>query len=157
LIAAQGNSYPERVRKLAELDKAHPRDEWAKSLLVFRFFLQTYLVASHDGATDAAVVAGTKCLVALKRWQVTNRQAPTDLAAVCGAAGLPAVPTDPFSGALMRMTLVNGEPVVYSIGSDGVDDKALKTPSSVASRTGISSSDCQGSGLRPQQPRGIEP
>ena len=37
-----------------------------------------------------------------------------------------AVPTDPYDGRPMRMAVVEGQPVVYSIGKDGRDDGGLK-------------------------------
>ena len=40
-------------------------------------------------------------------------------------AGIATVPADPFSDAPLKMTVVNGETVIYSIGPDGQDDKAL--------------------------------
>jgi len=32
------------------------------------------------------------------------------------------VPIDPYSGKPLRMAIVDGEPVIYSIGKDGRDD-----------------------------------
>ena len=38
------------------------------------------------------------------------------------AAGLPRVPIDPYSGQPLRMAIIDGEPVIYSVGKDGRDD-----------------------------------
>ena len=35
---------------------------------------------------------------------------------------LKAVPVDPFDGKPMRLTALDGQPVVYSVGRDGKDD-----------------------------------
>ncbi len=35
---------------------------------------------------------------------------------------MPEVPIDPYSGKPLRMTIIDGEPVIYSIGQDGRDD-----------------------------------
>jgi hypothetical protein len=71
-----------------------------------------------------ALLRATHCLVALRRWQLEHAEPPTDLAAVAKAAGMPAVPLDPYSDAPLRMATVAGKPVIYSVGSDGKDDNA---------------------------------
>jgi hypothetical protein len=63
-----------------------------------------------------------ECLIALKLWKRRWKEAPTDLEAVVKAAGLPRVPIDPYSGQPLRMAIIDGEPVIYSIGKDGRDD-----------------------------------
>ncbi len=63
-----------------------------------------------------------ECLVALKLWKMHSTKPPTDLEAVVKAAGLPGVPIDPYSGKPLRMAIIDGEPVIYSIGKDGRDD-----------------------------------
>ncbi|MBN1588030.1 MAG: hypothetical protein JW888_00780 [Pirellulales bacterium] len=40
------------------------------------------------------------------------------------ASVLSEIPTDPYSDRPMRMTTVDGQPVVYSVGLDGKDDRA---------------------------------
>jgi hypothetical protein len=63
-----------------------------------------------------------ECLVALRLWKSRSKQAPSDLETVVKAAGLPRVPIDPYSGKSLRMAIIDGEPVIYSIGRDGRDD-----------------------------------
>ena len=63
-----------------------------------------------------------RCLVAIRRWQLTDAAPPSDLEAVVRAAGMDAVPADPFGDGPIRMAWIAGEPVVYSVGSDGRDD-----------------------------------
>jgi hypothetical protein len=41
------------------------------------------------------------------------------------AAGMSEVPTDPYSDRPMLMTTVDDRPVIYSVGLDGKDDRAL--------------------------------
>jgi hypothetical protein len=78
--------------------------------------------AAEAEAWVLAQIRGSECLAALKLWRARNQLAPSDLAAVVKAAGLPRVPIDPFSGQPLRMAIIDGEPVVYSIGKDGRDD-----------------------------------
>jgi hypothetical protein len=69
--------------------------------------------------------SGMQCLIALRRWQLEHIELPPDLATIFKATKSPAVPTDYYSGQPMRMTHIAGESVIYSIGSDGNDDRAL--------------------------------
>jgi len=66
---------------------------------------------------------GTKCLVALRRWQLEHDGLPPDLETIVKAAGMPSVPADPYTGRPMQMTTINGEPVIYSVAMDGKDDR----------------------------------
>ncbi len=74
---------------------------------------------------EQAFFRGAECLIALRRWQLEHDAQPDDLESVAKAAGMTAVPVDPFSDAPMKMTVVNGEAVIYSVGPDGQDDNAL--------------------------------
>lgn len=83
-------------------------------------------------------------LIALRRWYGVSREAPADASAVCTAAGLSPVPTDEFIGGPLRLVTFSvetpiddpfdqsrkalaGETIVYSVGPDGRDDRALKS------------------------------
>lgn len=88
-------------------------------------------------------LAAAPALVALRRWYGTHAEPPPDISVVCREAGLPDVPRDPFGDGPLRMAtfatetpiqhrfqkdlkVLAGETVIYSVGPDGVDDKALK-------------------------------
>jgi hypothetical protein len=73
---------------------------------------------------SAARFAGVECLVALRRWQLEHDQPPRDLETLVRAAGMPAVPADPFSDQPLHMGAVDGKVVIYSVGPDGKDDQA---------------------------------
>jgi hypothetical protein len=51
---------------------------------------------------------------------------PRSLLVPIREAGLKAIPTDPFDGKPMRVGVLKGQPVVYSVGKDGHDDGAQK-------------------------------
>ena len=53
-----------------------------------------------------------RCLAAMRRWQLTETTAPPNLETVVRAAGLNAVPDDPFGDRPIRMAWVANEPVV---------------------------------------------
>jgi hypothetical protein len=71
-----------------------------------------------------AELAGTICLIALRRWQLEQKELLTDLRDITKAAGMAAVPNDPYVDRPMRLTVLNGEPVIYSVGPDQKDDHA---------------------------------
>jgi hypothetical protein len=119
--------HADRVRKIAELEKKHLGEKpGPRSVFLMRLLEPNYSQHSLNCARDAVYLGTAKCLIALRRWQLTHRENPSDLAAVCKAAGLPEVPLDPFSGKPLRMTQDSGGMIIYSVGNDGQDDHGLK-------------------------------
>ena len=91
--------------------------------------LPAAVILGRAGLSEAVVrdqtwLRATQCLIALRRWQLTQTAPPPDLAAVVKAAGMPQVPIDPYSDRPLLMTTLAGQPVVYSVGKDGKDDQA---------------------------------
>ncbi len=76
---------------------------------------------ARAAARTLASLRAMECLVALKRWQISHRGLPKDLASVVKGVGLKTVPLDPYDGQPMKLTVIDGQPVVYSIGRDGID------------------------------------
>jgi hypothetical protein len=94
--------------------------------LLFTVTIPDHRALLRASVDDAVVVGAAECLVALKGWERLGRGKPISLAEVCRSAGLTRVAIDSYVGSPLRMTLVSGEPVVYSVGPDGDDDGALK-------------------------------
>src|SRR5205085_149198 len=69
-----------------------------------------------------ATLRALRCVTALRQWSLTHRTPPADLAAALKAAGMPSVPLDPYDGNPLRLAVVAGKRVVYSVGRDGTDD-----------------------------------
>ena len=85
-----------------------------------------------------------KALVALRRWYGTHATPPIDFAVMCREAGIEEIPRDFYGTGSLRMAtfaaetqlknfgigpptkLIGGETVIYSVGTDGIDDMALK-------------------------------
>ncbi len=82
--------------------------------------------------------------IALRRWYGVSSEPPADATAICSAAGMTSAPTDEFSGGPLRLVTFTvetpiedpydksrkalaGESIVYSVGPDGRDDRALKS------------------------------
>jgi hypothetical protein len=73
-----------------------------------------------------ATVAATECLVVLRRWQLLHRGLPRALGVAVKEANLKSVPIDPYDGKPMRLAVIDGQPVIYSVGKDGKDDGGVK-------------------------------
>jgi hypothetical protein len=115
--------YPEQIAAQDRLNALAQKGR-ILSYLVYNPILAEINVSAALARGQAAR-RGALCLAALRCWQFDNRSVPTDLHAVLKAVGIDDVPLDPFSGAPLRMTWIDGESVIYSVGKDGRDDKAL--------------------------------
>jgi hypothetical protein len=118
-LEVEWRPYPRGVAALEQLGATRG------AKITLRFLvpdLNKHLLAN---ARADAELQGVRCLVALRRWQLGHAGPPPDLGTVVKAAGMPDVPADPFSGDPMKMAVLDGEPVVYSVGKDGRDDGAL--------------------------------
>ncbi len=71
-----------------------------------------------------ARLAGTQCLIAVRRYILVHDELPADLTTAVTEAGLKEIPLDPFDNKPMRYKILNDKPVVYSIGPDLKDDGA---------------------------------
>jgi hypothetical protein len=69
-----------------------------------------------------ADLAGCLCLIVVRRYMLIHSDTPADLPTAVREAGLSVMPTDPFSGQPMRYKVLDGRPVVYSVGVDLRDD-----------------------------------
>jgi hypothetical protein len=131
---ADGNArVDEYFRDLLSLDR--PVSEWPdkkfdpmriwNGRLYTRIAIMLIPVARASAQAEARAILAPRaaeCLVALKLWRNHRKEAPTDLEAVVKAAGILRVPIDPYSGKPLRMAIIDGEPVIYSVGRDGRDD-----------------------------------
>ncbi len=125
LLALKYVPYAERLSRLPDVRRFFPAED-DDSRFVTRI-LPTVKEPVAAAGRFGAVLHASECLIALRRWQITHGGAmPGDLAAAFRDVGLPAVPTDPFNGKPMRLVLVDGKPVVYSVGKDGRDDGGLQ-------------------------------
>ena len=79
-------------------------------------------------ALRRATIAG----LATKRYRLDCGKFPDSLDA-CVPDYLEAVPTDPFDGKPLKYTYLEHEAVIYSIGSDGVDNSGASTGKQVSS------------------------
>ena len=88
-------------------------------------FLDPVVVAfSQAMGRVTANLRAAECWFIMRRWHLTHRGLPRTLLVAAKEAGLKAIPADPFDGQPMRVAVVLGGPVVYSVGKDGHDDGA---------------------------------
>jgi hypothetical protein len=73
-------------------------------------------------ARHRAMIAGTQCLLAVKRYQLSHGKLPENLADATKDASMKDMPLDPYDGQPMKYAVLDGQPVVYSIGLDKKDD-----------------------------------
>jgi len=121
IFALEGQSMRQRDRACADQAIVEPLRETKVAV-----WLEPEFIVIQAYLRSQAALHCTECLIALRRWQLSHRELPPDLDALIKAAGMTAVPVDPYSDQPMRMTLIQGTPVIYSVGPDGKDDKALK-------------------------------
>lgn len=73
------------------------------------------------------------CVLAIRRWELEHTEPPQDLLTAVRRSGLPFVPIDPFDGGPLRVSFINEEAMIYSVGPDGVDDAGAKVVDSTDS------------------------
>ena len=103
------------------------KEKLASILNTPNVYVATALVPSITGLLEGAARAQAKlvavqCLVAVRRYQLLHNKLPPDLASATSEAGLKEVPQDPYSGQPMLYKVIDGKPVVYSVGADRKDD-----------------------------------
>jgi hypothetical protein len=70
----------------------------------------------------AAELAGLQMLVALRKYEIAHRTLPRNLDAAAAESILKTVPIDPYSGSALRYAIIDGKPIIYSVGKDLQDD-----------------------------------
>ena len=73
------------------------------------------------------------CVLAIRRWELEQTEPPPDLLTAVRRSGLSFVPIDPFDGGPLRVSFVNDDAMIYSVGPDGVDDEGRKVVDSAHS------------------------
>lgn len=68
---------------------------------------------------------GILLMTAVRRYQLKNAKLPSTLQEALQEVGIPDVPPDPYDGAPMRYVVLDGKPVVYSVGADLIDQGGM--------------------------------
>jgi hypothetical protein len=121
LLDLDGTPCAARIEKIAALKMPHGNEPMTRVLdLLTDPTNAVDFARATAGATT--VLRAMECLVAIRRWQLSHRELPRDLASVVRGARLKHVPADPYDGRPLRLVVLDGEPAVYSVGKDGKDD-----------------------------------
>ena len=95
-----------------------------------KFYLTCLMVSNeyfglYNLTSDGTKLPALQALVALHRWRIKHKGTlPSSLEEVMKDSGYPDLPIDAFSNQPLRLTVLNGEPVIYSVGPNGVDEQA---------------------------------
>ncbi len=123
LLALSATPYANRIRTASALKLAASDDLLSRFITLMSPPIEPFTRAISRSTTT---LRADECLVALRRWQLRHPGSPPDMASVVKAARLKAVPADPYDGKPMRLVMVDGQAVVYSVGRDGNDDGGLE-------------------------------
>ncbi len=124
LLALDGVPYAVRIEKLLAVKAPSGSDPLSR---VVTASMQVYRLEAAARSTSRATASlrADHCLLALRRWQSSHRGSPKDLSSVARGAVLKSVPIDPYDGKPFKMAVVDGQPIIYSVGRDGKDDGGL--------------------------------
>jgi hypothetical protein len=125
LLALDGVPYSARLEKIAATSAAQG-DEPLAQVLKGLMHPDTVVALARAVSRATATLRATECLVALRRWQLSHRGLPPDLGTVVKGTVLKSLPIDPYDGKPMRLVVLDGQPVIYSVGRDGQDDGGRK-------------------------------
>jgi hypothetical protein len=123
LLGLDGLPYAGRLDKIARLKITEGGDPFSRMVAMTVPAVLSFVQAM--GRTSTTLHA-TECLIVMRRWQLTHRGLPRTLTVAAKEAGFKAVPTDPYDGQPMRTAVLEGRPIVYSVGKDGRDDGGQK-------------------------------
>jgi hypothetical protein len=119
LFELDGLPYAERIVQANAIRMAGGDDVLSRLVTLMAPSLEPFTRAL---AREAASIHATECLVAVRRRQLAHLGLPRDMKSAIQGSPLNAVPVDPYDGKPMRLALLHGQPVVYSVGRDGKDD-----------------------------------
>jgi hypothetical protein len=94
----------------------------AQNVVVLRLLMPALDKIFEATVRNRTRLAGTQALITVRRYILTHSAPPPDRETAVREAGLAGVPTDAYSGQPIRFKLVNGKPIVYSVGRDQKDD-----------------------------------
>ena len=126
MLNLDGLPYAERLVKIAAVKP--PQGDDPLSLVIRATMTLPEMVVPIARATSRATASlhATECLIVLRRWQLGTPRIAAALAVAVKEAGLKSIPTDPYDGKPMRLAVIDGQPLIYSVGRDGRDDGGLK-------------------------------
>jgi hypothetical protein len=92
------------------------------SALLVRVLMPAITNVSESERRQQANLRCAIAALAVELYRIKHARWPETLEAVCKESLLPAVPTDPFDGRPLRYKLLADGLLIYSVGTDGVDN-----------------------------------
>ena len=129
LLEANKLPFWKRMEAMRMLDTEWTSDKTWKQVKLFRLFKpQSWQYARNVWLIRRIQfeLVATKCLIAIKRWQLEKKSNPPSLAEALRVIGINEVPIDPLFGKPIMMGIKESEFFVYSMGPDGDDDLGEK-------------------------------
>lgn len=118
--ALKGKPYLEQVTLIPDPAIVFQGDDPLSQFLLTMSGVSTVQISTF--ARTKAMLRGTECLVAVRRWQLGKKAVPANLEVIVRDAKMKGVPIDPYDGKPFRMAIIDGQAVIYSVGKDGKDD-----------------------------------
>jgi predicted Ser/Thr protein kinase len=123
LLATCDRPVWERLRLASRIQDEFARNQDSRIVRYTRL-PQTTVQAERR---NRAQLAGMICLACLRLWQFDHAEPPTGLQDLLSAAGVNDLIADPYGkGTPFRFVLLDGQPVIYSLGADEYDDGGRK-------------------------------
>jgi predicted Ser/Thr protein kinase len=123
LLATCDRPVWERLRLASRIQDQFARNQDSRIVRYTRL-PQTTVQAERR---NRAQLAGMICLACLRLWQLEHAEPPASLSALLTAAGVNDLIADPYGrGEPFRLVLIDGRPVIYSLGADEQDDGGRK-------------------------------
>jgi hypothetical protein len=119
LLGLDGVPFTRRLATIPTLKIAGGNDTFS---VLLRQTQPSILTFTQAIGRVTSVVRAAECMVVMRRWQLKHRGLPRALSVAMKDAGLKTVPIDPYDGQPMRVDILEGQTVVYSVGRDGRDD-----------------------------------
>lgn len=113
----------ERVRLFSKIQDQFARNQESR-IVRYLSLPDTLMQIDRRNRVQLAGLIGLACL---RFWQFDHPEPPTSLESLLAAAGVDNLVPDPYgAGQPLRLTTVDGRPVIYSLGIDEHDDGGQK-------------------------------
>ncbi len=124
--SASALPFPKSTSELEILADNWTTDDAWKKTKILKWFKPKFVLHSIRRKSTLRTNAYL-CLAAAIKWQRDHEgSSPENLIDALRGIGISEIPVEPYSGAPLKMTVIDDRVVIYSVGPDGDDDHAAK-------------------------------